>query len=159
MPNSAGEVHLDDTYTKHSVYLQYAFDIDEEVADGIELRDYQDEREENWGNPRLKLCPQRFFDLWDALYPFVKIRKFKLVSGHCDVCAMLSYYRTNAPEKKKVRKRLDDLTLLHRSFYMQERQLYYERRFVDTKHIPCICPAIIACVCLGGWLKTIQSST
>eukprot|EP01039_Chlorochromonas_danica_P012126 gene12126-13782_t len=116
MPNSAGEVHLGDQYTSYSVYQDYVRDLEEQNALGND-------------NQRI-LCRTQFNKLWDALYPFVKVRKFKLVSGKCNMCAMLSEIRCNASAsgKKDVKEKVNELILLHRSFYMKERQLYYERR-------------------------------
>ena len=116
MPNSAGEVHLGDQYTCYSVYQDYVRDLEEQNALGNDMLSI--------------LCRTQFNKLWDALYPFVKVRKFKLVSGKCNMCAMLSEIRCNASAsgKKDVKQKVNELILLHRSFYMKERQLYYERR-------------------------------
>jgi len=116
MPNSAGEIHLGDHYNHYSVYQDYVRDLEEQNALG--------------NNPSRVLCRGQFTNLWNALYPFVKVRKFKLVSGHCSMCALLSEIRSNATAsgKKEVKEKVNELILLHRSFYMKERQLYYERR-------------------------------
>jgi len=116
MPNSAGEIHLSDNYTKYSVYKDYVRDMEEMNALG--------------NNPLRILCRSQFLKLWDAIYPMVKVRKFKLVSGKCKMCALLSELRCSASStgKRDVKERVNELILLHRSFYMKERQKYYERR-------------------------------
>ena len=112
MPNSAGEVHLDSSYTKSSVYKIYSREMEEEIT----------EYEHN------KLGYSRFCDLWDRLFPFVKIRKFKLVSGKCELCATLSELRVKLCYKSQLKRIVHNLVLMHRSLYMNERELYYNRR-------------------------------
>jgi len=98
------------------VYKDYVRDLEEQNA---------------LGNDQQRiLCRTQFNKLWDAIFPYVKVRKFKLVSGKCDMCAMLSEIRCKATAsgKKHIKQKVNELILLHRSFYMKERQLYYERR-------------------------------
>jgi hypothetical protein len=65
--------------------------------------------------------------LWKQCFPHVKIREYKAVTGKCSTCAALS-----VAKRKKLdiatRKYLNELTSLHRSFYMGERIMYYSRR-------------------------------
>lgn len=64
-----------------------------------------------------------FLELWKDCYLHVKIRENKAIPGKCACC-------TNASALKRCccLKYLNQLTSLHRSYYMGERICYYHRR-------------------------------
>lgn len=94
--------------------------------------------------------------LWRECFPHVKLREYKAVTGKCQTCTMLS-----AAKRKKLdrvtRKYLNELTALHRSFFMGERILYYSRRN-DAILTPSLFMSLIAdgmqqAHCLLPWLS------
>lgn len=68
-----------------------------------------------------------FTQLWKECYPHVKVREYKNVTGKCGTCAALSAAKRRKLDRA-TRKYLNELTSLHRSFYMGERISYYSRR-------------------------------
>jgi len=69
----------------------------------------------------------RWRSIWNDLFPHVKMRVFKSVSGKCLTCGMLTGLRSQFihPELKKM---ATELHALHRNTYMAEREAYYNRR-------------------------------
>jgi hypothetical protein len=65
--------------------------------------------------------------LWKECYPHVKIREYKSVTGKCNCCTNLSAAKRQKLDQAS-RKYLNQLTSLHRSFFMGERLSYYSRR-------------------------------
>lgn len=65
--------------------------------------------------------------MWKECFPHVKIREYKAVTGKCRTCSALSAARRRKLDLA-TRKYLNELTSLHRSFYMGERIEYYSRR-------------------------------
>lgn len=69
----------------------------------------------------------RWREIWEQLFPHVKLRVYKQVTGKCDTCALLTGLRSKFkhPDLKKL---VTELHALHRSTYMGERDAYYRRR-------------------------------
>jgi len=65
--------------------------------------------------------------IWDELFPNVKMRTYKQVTGKCETCAFLTGLRSRYthPFLKQL---VTDLHELHRITYMAERHKYYDRR-------------------------------
>ena len=75
VPNrSGGEIHLE-LVEKMEIWEEYV---------GTCTKVYRDDT---------YLSYQRFVKLWDQLFPHVKIRAYKQVSGKCDTCTRLSALR------------------------------------------------------------------
>jgi hypothetical protein len=99
-----------------------------------------------------------FQDLWRQCFPHVKVREYKAVTGKCQTCTSLS-----AAKRQKLdmatRRYLNELTSLHRCFYMGERVMYYSRRN-DAILTPSLFMSIIAdgmqqSHCLLPWLANL----
>ena len=101
MPNS-NQIHIDNCPIK-TLYKQYAdeciFKVSYKVWKGI----------------------------WSELFSHVKMRVYKSVTGKCKVCALLSGVRSKF-KHPSLKKMATELHELHRSFYMAERQAYYEKK-------------------------------
>ena len=65
--------------------------------------------------------------IWDNLFPHVKVRVYKQVTGKCFTCADLSSLRSKFthPDLKKI---VTNLHEMHRQTYIGEKILFYERR-------------------------------
>jgi hypothetical protein len=92
--------------------------------------------------------------LWRECFSHVKIREYKNVSGKCHCCSNLS-----AAKRQKLdyatRKYLNQLTALHRSFYMGERICYYKRRndaiIMPSEYMSLIADGMQQAHCLLPW--------
>lgn len=83
-----------------------------------------------------------FLHIWKQCFPHVKVREYKAVTGKCRTCAALSLAKRQKLDMA-TRKYLNELTSLHRSFYMGERLEYYSRRN-DAFITPSLFMSIIA---------------
>ena len=72
------------------------------------------------------LSKTAFDSLWKNCFPYVKIRRFKNVSGKCKTCARLSFLRRKFRGESQ-RQLITKLFYLHRSAYMGERSTYAQR--------------------------------
>ena len=107
IPNS-DEIHLE-TQEKLEIWAEYVWDM-------FFLGEYE------------ALCYSKFLELWDLVFPHVKIRVYKAVTGKCTVCAVLSDLRKKY-HAKDVRRLVTTLHALHRIMYMGERSVYYKKVF------------------------------
>jgi hypothetical protein len=114
-PNRDNEIHLEPCTVK-SIYDEYVFDMDQEL--------YEEKTTSNRG---FKLQFSSFCEFWKLIFPTVRIREFKAVSGKCDVCAKLSELRKSAINKVG-KQQITTLHSLHRSAYMGERLAYALRK-------------------------------
>lgn len=73
------------------------------------------------------VCYKEWERIWADIFPHVKMRMYKQVSGKCNTCAALADLRTQFvhPYLKQM---ATDLHTFHRDTYMGERHAYYERR-------------------------------
>ena len=73
------------------------------------------------------VCYKEWERIWTEIFPHVKMRMYKQVSGKCHTCAALANLRTQFihPYLKQM---ATDLHAFHRDMYMGERQAFYERR-------------------------------
>lgn len=83
-----------------------------------------------------------FTRLWKECFQHVKLREYKAVTGKCHTCTSLSAAKRQHLDMA-TRKYLNELTSLHRSFYMGERIQYYSRRN-DAILTPSLYMSIIA---------------
>lgn len=72
IPNS-NEIHLE-TQDKFEIWAEYVWDMFHLCEDQA-------------------LCYSNFLKLWDLVFPHVKIRVYKAVTGKCNICAVLSDLR------------------------------------------------------------------
>jgi hypothetical protein len=72
MPLTQGEIHLEPILVKE-VHKEYTQDLEMQGYKPYQLR--------------------YFYKLWVDLFPHVKIRQYKGVTGKCDCCSTLSYLR------------------------------------------------------------------
>jgi len=110
MPNM-DEVHLEPIDIKE-IYEEY---LDDAKSTGFEA-----------------LNTTNFTKIWRNLFPHVKIREFKAVTGKCSTCAKLSDARKLYKDREQ-RVYLTEMHFLHRSAYMNERMKYAERRQLAYK--------------------------
>ena len=68
-----------------------------------------------------------FTRIWRDVFPKVKIREYKNVTGKCEVCDACKKLMAQS-KSKALRLVIRQYKLMHRSFYMGEKLLYYERR-------------------------------
>ena len=108
VPNAKEELHLEPT-KKKTVYEEYCADI---AASG------------DCCSP---VTLSLFLDLWNQVFSYVKIRRFKQCCGKCNLCARLSELRRQFTDIRG-REEVSRLFVLHRCTYMGERELYYARR-------------------------------
>jgi len=66
-------------------------------------------------------------NMWKELFPHVKMREYKQVTGKCQCCALLSRLR-GFYVHPKLKELVTNLHEIHRYTYMNERYAYYERR-------------------------------
>ena len=108
MPNS-NEVHIDSiTYVElHKEYYYRLFDeqLDEPV-----------------------FSYDRFIKFIKLLFPHIRIREYKAVSGKCMTCYLLSEKRNAKNTTPYEQKIVASLARHHRSGFMSERHCYYKRR-------------------------------
>ena len=105
MPN-VGEIHLDNATVKLSVYNKY--------------------KEDTLLYQFSPLSYNRFCEIWNLCFPYVKIREYKGVTGKCFSCTALSDARARFTDKLRLGI-ITKLHALHRSGYMCERMEYYRR--------------------------------
>ena len=70
---------------------------------------------------------EAFVRIWREVFPKVKIRQYKNVTGKCSVCDACKNMMSKA-KSKSMRIIVRQYRLMHRAFYMGEKLLYYERR-------------------------------
>ena len=68
-----------------------------------------------------------FVKIWREVFPKVKIRQYKNVTGKCAVCDACKNMMSKA-KSKSMRIIVRQYKLMHRAFYMGEKLLYYQRR-------------------------------
>ena len=68
-----------------------------------------------------------FTKIWRDVFPKVKIREYKNVTGKCEVCDACKNLMAQS-KSKALRLVIRQYKLMHRSFYMGEKLLYYQRR-------------------------------
>ena len=107
IPNS-NEIHLE-TQEKLEIWAEYVWDMFHLFEDNA-------------------LCYSKFLDLWDTVFPHVKIRVYKDVTGKCTVCAVLSDLRKKF-HSRAMRRLVTTLHAFHRVMYMGERSVYYKKAF------------------------------
>ncbi len=127
IPNKAGEIHLEPVYSS-VVYNEYVMDFESLNEEFLSLR--------------------RFLELWEILFPHVKVRKYKAVSGKCNTCADLSKARANSGDGPR-RQIITELHALHRTTYMGERLEYYNRKLLAMK-FPDDYMSVITGICCYG---------
>jgi hypothetical protein len=67
-----------------------------------------------------------FRKLWRSIFPHVRIREYKAVTGKCTACAILSDLRRKH-KAYSIRTEIHELHALHRITYMGERSIYYDK--------------------------------
>jgi hypothetical protein len=105
IPNSI-EIHLE-TQEKIEIWAEYVWDM-------YTLGEYE------------ALCYSKLLELWDLVFPHVKIRVYKAVTGKCTICAVLSDLRKKH-HSTVMRKLVTTLHAFHRIMYMGERSVYYKK--------------------------------
>lgn len=110
MPNGKGEIHLE-IVTKREIYEEYCVDM--------------------MGTGNSYVSARVFKMLWRNVFPHVKIRRYKQVSGKCHTCFVLSNMRRSFRDKAG-RAEISHLHALHRAAYMNERRAYYDNRLRAT---------------------------
>ena len=70
---------------------------------------------------------EAFTKIWRDVFPKVKIREYKNVTGKCEVCDACKNLMASS-KSKALRIVVRQYKLMHRSFYMGEKLLYYQRR-------------------------------
>lgn len=70
---------------------------------------------------------ETFTTIWNEVFPKVKIREYKNVTGKCEICDACKNLMTRS-KSKALRLVIRQYKLMHRSFYMGEKLLYYQRR-------------------------------
>lgn len=73
------------------------------------------------------VCYKEWKRTWREIFPHVKMRIYKQVSGKCHTCATLADLRTKF-RHRYLKQMATDLHSFHRDVYMGERQAYYARR-------------------------------
>jgi hypothetical protein len=68
-----------------------------------------------------------FTRIWRDVFPKVKIREYKNVTGKCEICDACKNLMAQS-KSKALRLVIRQYKLMHRSFYMGEKLLYYQRR-------------------------------
>jgi len=68
-----------------------------------------------------------FTKIWRDVFPKIKIREYKNVTGKCEVCEACKRMMSQS-KSKALRVIVRQYKLMHRSFYMGEKLLYYQRR-------------------------------
>jgi hypothetical protein len=111
-PNRNREIHLEPV-EKKAIYEEYRADL--------------------FFNLQTPLSFSSFNRCWNTVFPFVKIREFKSVSGKCLICSILSDLRRSTKDHA-TRQEITDLHSLHRSTYMGERRKYYDRQLAATSY-------------------------
>ena len=107
-PNG-NDIELEPTPTDE-IYEEYLFDLD--VA----------------GMRNDCLSKATFETMWAECFPHVKRHEYLAVGGKCHTCAALGIARKTHKQRSD-REQLKMLHALHRSGYMNERRIYYERRW------------------------------
>jgi hypothetical protein len=126
VPNRAGdEIHLE-LVEKIEIYNEYKTAC---------IQIYKDDT---------YLTYDRFIKLWGDVFPHVKIRVYKQVSGKCDTCTKLSALRIEMHSHLQ-RAIISELFAHHRTMYMGERSLYYVQR-----HLACQSPDLYMSIILDG---------
>ena len=106
VPNSDTEIHLE-PIPKKLVYEEYVYDME---ASGEEV-----------------VTLQTFRKIWNKVYPYVKVRKYKTSCGHCNLCSLLGEKRRQFRDRNG-RQEVTNLFPLHCLSIMGERRAYYDRR-------------------------------
>jgi hypothetical protein len=97
VPNTDLEIHLEPV-PKNNIYQEYLFDMQflgENDADGN------------------KVSLEVFRNIWNTVFPYVKVRKYKSSCGHCNLCAILSDKRRKFRDRSG-REEVTNLFALHR---------------------------------------------
>jgi hypothetical protein len=68
-----------------------------------------------------------FLKIWREVFPKVKMREYKNVTGKCAVCDACKNMMRQC-RNKSVRIIIREYRLMHRAYYMGEKLLYYQRR-------------------------------
>ncbi len=104
MPNTDGEIHID-KIEKQDIYILYV----NEVGKGC-------------------LTYSSWLKFWKKVFPHVKVRQWKNVSGKCEHCGIINNGRLVAQSEEEV-KAFRKLHLLHKAGnFMLERLAYHMRR-------------------------------
>ena len=111
-PNG-NDIELEPTPTDE-IYDEYLFDLD--VA----------------GMSEDCLSKATFETMWAECFPHVKRHEYLAVGGKCHTCAALGIARKTHKQRAD-REQLKMLHSLHRSGYMNERRIYYGRRWKATQ--------------------------
>jgi hypothetical protein len=125
IPNSFGEIHLE-PIDVIEIYMEYCRDL------------------HNCATPLEKVSYSTFCELWLLCFPHVKIREYKVVTGKCNTCAILSEMRRSFSDPRR-RQLITLFHSLHRTTYMQERLAYYDRK-LDAINFP---DSYVSCIIDG----------
>ena len=105
-PN-ANEIHID-PITETEVWNEYRSDVF--VQSHSEVYSYKS-----------------FTKIWRDVFPKVKMREYKNVTGKCEVCEACKSMISGSKSKAQ-RILVRQYKLMHRAYYMGEKLLYYQRR-------------------------------